>query len=119
MSSAGCQIYLSTPLIIPLFLLALVELYDSDASEPTRPLIFSGGNSDKPYIKPIDKLLVEQPSTQPTAKRQMTFQGRSKNVIRTCSLNKPHYREETDGNMMNIWFAIFIFIMAVAVREPS
>ncbi|VDP06081.1 unnamed protein product [Heligmosomoides polygyrus] len=65
---------------------ALVELYDSDASEPTRPLIFSGGNSDKPYIKPIDKLLVEQPSTQPTAKRQMTFQGLGQTIIHgaTC-----------------------------------
>ncbi|KAK6032343.1 hypothetical protein OSTOST_01480 [Ostertagia ostertagi] len=57
---------------------ALMEVTESNAAHSMQPLlIFSRGSSNKLHIKLIDKLLLEQPSSQPTTHRQMTFQGKS------------------------------------------
>ncbi|EPB79460.1 AMP-binding enzyme [Ancylostoma ceylanicum] len=52
----------------------IVDAIGSDGAEQSRPLIFSGGTAVNQSIKPIDTLLPSQPTSQPTALRQMTFQ---------------------------------------------
>ncbi|VDK45405.1 unnamed protein product [Cylicostephanus goldi] len=52
----------------------IVETVENEGAMQERPLIFSGGTALKPYVKCTDDLLRTQPTSQPVATREMTFQ---------------------------------------------
>ncbi|KAK6045667.1 hypothetical protein COOONC_16828 [Cooperia oncophora] len=53
---------------------ALVEMIESGTTSMRPLVIFSRGSPNEPNIKPIQRLLQEQPSSQPTSQRRMSFQ---------------------------------------------
>ncbi|RCN48371.1 AMP-binding enzyme [Ancylostoma caninum] len=52
----------------------ILDAIGSEGAEQIRPLIFSRGTQVNQFVKPTDTLLPSQPTSQPTALRQMTFQ---------------------------------------------